>query len=308
MDISKQNPWILAARPKTLPAGAGPVLLGLAAAYNVSGYINPLLATLTLSCALLLQISSNLINDYYDGIRGLDDEHRLGPPRAVALGLLTPLQVKKGFQLTMTLAFILGIYLMIKGGPIIVMIGFLSLFFSWAYTGGPFPLSHLGLGEVFAWLFFGPVAVYGTFFLQILPVRPLEDFESFRNIILLGSSVGFISAALMGVNNLRDRFQDKEKGKTTLATILGGHSMRKLIVLFLIGAQFLGFLSLFFLAEEKFSFYFVFSFIPISLFYKSWWQLLGTTEGKDLNSTLATVGKFLFLFSLVHSGLLLFLK
>ncbi|MCR9205659.1 MAG: 1,4-dihydroxy-2-naphthoate octaprenyltransferase [Halobacteriovoraceae bacterium] len=305
---SEIKPWILAARPKTLPAGAGPVFLGLALAFKISGYLNPLIAILTFLCALLLQISSNLINDYYDGVRGLDDENRLGPPRAVALGLLTPQQVKRGFQITLLTSFLLGLYLMYIGGPVIITIGLLSLFFSWAYTGGPFPLSHLGLGEVFAFLFFGPVAVYGTWFLQLLPIHPLSPENQLPLVLMYGASVGFISAALMGVNNLRDRFGDSQKGKKTLATFLGGQATRKLIVLFLLISQILGFVALNGISKNQFSLPLLISFIPLCLFYKSWWQLLGSIDGKDLNNTLATVGKYLFIFSLVNSSLILFLN
>ena len=192
------NPWILAARPKTLPAGAGPVLIGLGLVGSFN-HINYPIAALTLITALLLQISSNLINDYYDGVKGLDKEDRLGPPRAVALGLLPASTVKKGFIFTLSMAFLLGIGLMVRGGTPIIIIGFSSLFFAWAYTGGPFPLSYFGLGEIFAFIFFGPIAVYGTWYLQTLE----SGFPSL-DVLYMGASVGLISAALMGVNNLRD--------------------------------------------------------------------------------------------------------
>lgn len=294
IEEKKTNPWIMAARPKTLPAGAGPVLIGLALSFPQSH--NTLVAVLTLVCALLLQVSSNLINDYYDGVKGLDQQDRLGPPRAVALGLLSAKVVKKGFLLTLGLSFLLGCYLMVHGGLPIVIIGLSSLFFAWAYTGGPFPLSYFGLGEVFAFLFFGPIAVYGTWFLQTLkPGWPPQE------VLLMGSAVGLISSALMGVNNLRDRLGDQREGKTTLATLLGDQHMRKVIVLFLISGQILGF----FVIAKKNSNLILVALIPMALFYKTWWQLLGTTHGKDLNNSLATVGKYLFLFSLTYSALIL---
>ncbi len=285
------NPWIMATRPKTLPAGAGPVLLGLALAYPAINAIN---AILTLFCALLLQISSNLINDYYDGVKGTDTEERLGPPRATALGLIRPKMVKRGFLITLSLAFILGIYLMILGGTPIVIIGLSSLFFSWAYTGGPFPLSYLGLGEVFAFLFFGPIALYGTWYLQTFTLFPTT------NVLLVGSAVGLISSALMGVNNLRDRLGDKSVNKHTLATLLGDQLMRKVILLFLLLSQIL---MIFVFKDKPFSI--LIGIIPLALFSKTWFSLLGTTHGKDLNNTLATVGKYLFLFSVLYSSQLI---
>jgi len=295
---SKNNlsSWILAARPKTLPAGAGPVLLGLSLAYHQLKTIDVLTATLTILTALPLQISSNLINDYYDGVRGLDDETRLGPPRALALGLISAQKLKIGFQSTLLLSFLMGIHLMITGGIPIIIIGLSSLFFAWAYTGGPFPLSYLGLGEVFAFIFFGPVAVYGTWFLQSGEVYPSYE------VILLGSSIGLLSSALMGVNNLRDRFSDEEKGKRTMATVLGGHNMRKLIVFFVMASQTLAFFTLIKFSHLKV----LISFIPLCLFYKLWWQLLGSVDGRDLNLFLARVGKYLFFFSLTISCLFIF--
>ncbi len=289
------NPWIMAARPKTLPAGMAPVLLGLALHLSLGGSLNVPIALITLLCTLLLQISSNLINDYYDGVKGTDTEERLGPPRATALGLLSPKQVKKGFLSTMLAAFLLGLILMAHGGLPIIVIGLSSLFFAWAYTGGPFPLSYFGLGEIFAFIFFGPVAVAGTWYLQAPGVTSVPT-----EVLLVGSAVGLISAALMGVNNLRDIDSDKKAGKTTLATLVGDWSMRKIIVLFLIVSQLI-MLSLF--KDRPLSI--LIGLIPLGLFYKYWWQLLGTVRGKDLNNTLATVGKYLFLFGLFYSSQLI---
>lgn len=292
-----KNPWIIAIRPKTLPAGAGPVIIGLSISYSI-GNFNLLVAALTLACALLLQISSNLINDYYDGISGLDDEDRLGPPRAVSLGLLSSAQVKRGFQLTMGLSFLLGIYLMYVGGLPIILIGLSSLFFSWAYTGGPIPLSYFGLGELAAFIFFGPIAVYGTWYLQTLKSGLPQ------NVFLIGSGVGLISSALMGVNNLRDIHTDQKKGKRTLATMLGSQRMRKLIVLFLLASQGLAFLVVAKLSPLAC----LVGIIPMAIFYKTWWQILGTTQGKDLNNTLASVGKYLFFYSLIYSIILIYAR
>lgn len=294
------NPWILAARPKTLPAGAGPVLLGLALSYahlKTGHQFSIVIGLLTLVTTLLLQISSNLINDYYDGVSGLDGEDRLGPPRAVSLGLLPAATVKKAFLTTLTLAFLLGIYLMIRGGTPIIIIGLTSIFFSWAYTGGPFPLSYFGLGELAAFIFFGPVAVYGTYFLQTN--TQLELIPS--SVWLIGCGVGLISSALMGVNNLRDTHNDKREGKTTLSTLLGTQIMRKLIVTFLILSQILGFFAIKDISQLSI----LIGLIPMALFYSTWWKILGSTSGKELNNVLARVGQYLFLYSITYSGILL---
>jgi 1,4-dihydroxy-2-naphthoate octaprenyltransferase len=220
------DPWIQAARPQTLPAALGPVIIGLALAHGHSG-LNVLTALLTIICALLLQISSNLINDYYDGIRGTDTKERLGPIRVTAAGLLPPSSVKKAFLITLALSFFCGLYLMSIAGLPIIIIGLSSLFCAWAYTGGPFPLSHFALGELFALLFFGPVAVWGTYYIQVLKF----DHHDHLSVILWGISVGLIASALMGINNLRDIVQDKQAGKITIATLLGAKKMRLCILL-----------------------------------------------------------------------------
>jgi 1,4-dihydroxy-2-naphthoate polyprenyltransferase len=298
--MKEQNPWIMAIRPKTLPAGAGPVLLGLALAYSQAHQLSIGIALATLCCSLLMQISSNLINDYYDGVKGLDKDDRLGPPRATSLGLIPSSQVKRSFQLTLGLSFLIGITLMYHGGLPILLIGLSSLFFSWAYTGGPYPLSYYGLGELFAFIFFGPIAVWGTWYLQSL------DFSSPQSIFIIswGMAVGLLSAALMGVNNLRDRHTDRRSGKFTLATVLGNHKMRKLIMLFIIASQCLAQYLLY--SRYHHHLYHLIGVTPLFPFSKEWWGLLRDTDGKDLNMTLATVGKYIFLFSLVYGLILSF--
>ncbi len=296
------NPWLMAIRPKTLPAGAGPVLLGLALAYNTRPeQFSFIVAFITLGCSILLQISSNLINDYYDGIGGLDDDNRLGPPRATSLGLLAPEAIKKGFILTLLLSLVLGLFLMNRGGLPIVVIGLCSIFFSWAYTGGPFPLSYFGLGEIFAFIFFGPVALWGTWYLQIGQLYGDASIHA----LLWGTTVGLISSALMGVNNLRDRYTDKNKGKTTLATLTGGILMRKIIFIFIILSQIIAQYLMY--TRDQHHLYHLIGVTPLFFFSKQWWSLLRDCEGRALNLILATVGKYIFLFSLAYSVVILFL-
>ncbi len=289
----KNQLWISAARPKTLPAGSAPVILGLSIAYFFTGHINYGTALLTLLCALGLQISSNLINDYYDGVRGLDDGTRLGPKRLTAEGLVTPRQMKHAFIITLSASFILGLYLMFIGGAPIVTIGLTSLFFAWAYTGGPMPLSYIGLGEVFAFIFFGPVAVWGTYYIQT------QNFHFPSSVIFAGTALGLLSSALMGVNNLRDTWQDKAKGKTTISTLLGPRIMRKLVFLFII-------LSLFFTLKmmnglDLSIMALTAPIILFMLFSKLWPQILYKSQGQQLNDTLANIGKYLFLSSVISS-------
>ena len=163
--------------------------------------------------ALLIQITTNLANDYYDFVRGTDTAERVGPLRVTQAGLLAPASVRRGMWLVMTAAMLVGSYLVWVGGWPIVWVGVLSLLCAVAYTGGPYPLGYHGLGDVFVFLFFGLVAVAGTYWVQ---ARVLS-FEA----LLAGAGVGAVSTAILVVNNLRDLTTDARAGKRTLAVRIG---------------------------------------------------------------------------------------
>ncbi len=289
--------WIEAIRPKTLFASAGPVLLGLALVKSFLGSLNLILSLITLACTLLLQISSNLINDYYDGIKGVDHDGRLGPKRATSTGLITPQQMKIGYCLTLSMAFLLGTFLILEGGLPIFLIGFASLFFAWAYTGGPLPLSYWGLGEVLAFLFFGPIAVWGTTYLQ---VKTLSNQQN-TIILIVGCGVGLISAALMAVNNLRDRESDLKTSKKTLAIFLGEKGAR-LLVITLIALSALTPLTLVFRSYGQ-------AFLSLTLlwlfFFSTWKSIIIDPLDSSLNRALVQTGQYLFLYSLIFSAILM---
>ncbi|MBF0208194.1 MAG: 1,4-dihydroxy-2-naphthoate octaprenyltransferase, partial [Oligoflexia bacterium] len=156
------DPWILAIRPKTLPAGLAPVILGLAYGYWSCKHFDIVVAVATVATGLLLQVIANLNNDYFDFFSGVDNGERLGPVRVTASGLLAVAKVKRGIVLAHLMALLLGSYLVVVGGWTIFFIGILSLLFAYLYSAGPIPLSHYALGEFLAWLFFGVVAVGGT--------------------------------------------------------------------------------------------------------------------------------------------------
>lgn len=281
---------LLASRPKTLPASAGPVILGLALAYNLTNQINSLTAILTLITAIILQVSTNLVNDYYDGIRGIDDDKRLGPTRVTSTGILGPSLLKRSFIITFSIAFLLGIYLMFIGGLPIVAIGLSSIFFAYAYTGGPIPLSYYGLGELLALIFFGPVAVWGTFYIQT---------GSHHNMALIaGLAPGFISAAIMAINNLRDRETDAKTTKVTLAILLGEKGARALPIIFVLFSTFVPIVhSMIYKSQNiilsaTFTSYF---------FMKTWIALSREPISKRFNIYLANTGKYLFIFCLIYS-------
>lgn len=212
---TKKSPlevWWLAIRPRTLPAAAAPVIVGSALAfYDHAFQFLPALAALL--GALLLQIGANLANDVFDFKKGADTHERLGPPRVTQTGLLAPNQVLIGMAIVFALAALIGLYLIYVGGWVILVIGILAILCAIAYTGGPFPLGYLGLGEIFVFLFFGLAAVCGTYYVQAGTVSSLAW--------LAAIPIGLLACAILVVNNLRDIDTDRAAGKKTLAVRFG---------------------------------------------------------------------------------------
>ena len=204
--------WALAARPKTLPAAASPVLVGSALAFEVGGFaLGPALAALF--GALFLQVGSNLANDVYDFEQGVDTASRLGPVRVTQAGLLTVEDVKHGMWLAFYVAAVIGAYLTAIAGWPVVVIGLASIVAAIAYTGGPFPLGYRGLGDLFVLLFFGFVAVCGTVWVQVGTILPAAW--------PAGLMVGCLASAILVVNNVRDHETDRIAGKRTLPVMFG---------------------------------------------------------------------------------------
>jgi len=204
--------WLMAARPKTLTAALVPVMVGTALAYGLGvGRWLPALAALV--GAMLIQIGTNLTNDYYDFKKGADTEERLGPKRVTQSGLIAPGVVLASALTCFGLAVATGTYLVAVGGWPIVAIGLASVLAGYAYTGGPFPLAYHGLGDVFVFIFFGLVAVPGTYYVQALTVGPAAWWAAIP--------VGAIGTALLVVNNLRDASTDVKANKKTLVVRFG---------------------------------------------------------------------------------------
>lgn len=206
------SPWILAARPLTLGAAAIPVLAGAALAAS-TGAFDPFVSAVVLFCALLIQIATNYFNDAIDHAKGADTSERLGPLRVTSAGLLPARRVMAGAVACLALSAFAALFLVWRGGWVILAIGIVSLLCAWLYTGGPFPLAYLGLGEVFVILFFGLIAVAGTYYLNALEFTPLAW--------LAGLQIGLHSALLLAVNNLRDLETDRRARKKTLAARFG---------------------------------------------------------------------------------------
>ena len=217
----------MAARPRTLPAAVAPVLVGTSLAIHV-GRFHPLAFVAALLGAMLIQIGTNLSNDYSDARRGADSEDRLGPVRVTAGGLVPPRQVLVATYTTFALAVPCGIYLIAVAGWLLLAVGAASILAGVLYTGGPRPYGYEGLGELFVFLFFGIVAVAGSYYVQ----RRSLPWEAF----VLAVPVGLLIAAILVVNNVRDIESDRRAGKRTLAVRLGRQRTRRLFVAMLIVA------------------------------------------------------------------------
>jgi len=215
--------WGLAIRPKTLFAAVTPVLLGTVLAYSHRHGAMPA-AVASFLGAVFIQIGTNLANDYWDAKKGADNENRLGPVRVTSSGLLSPRAVFIGMVVAFLIAALSGLFLISQVGWPVLVIGIVSIICGVLYTAGPFPLAYIGLGDLFAFVFFGPVAVAGTYFVQAR--------EMSLEAILLGFVPGSYSVVLIALNNFRDRESDVAVNKKTLAVRLGDTFARAEIAVF----------------------------------------------------------------------------
>ena len=211
--------WLRIIRPQTLFASLVPVLVGLiiASSSQPSGTfeLNALTAVITVICALSLQILSNLINDYYDFIRGSDKAGRAGFKRALAEGEVSVEQMRRACFITLAVALITGLYLVIEGGWPILLAGVTAIIFAWLYTATSHSLSYLGIADIFVFLYYGVIASCGTTYLQTHTFC-LTSFHA-------GAVCGLISMCVLMINNLRDIESDRAAGKRTLPVRLGKH-------------------------------------------------------------------------------------
>jgi 1,4-dihydroxy-2-naphthoate octaprenyltransferase len=286
--LSHLRLWLLAARSRTLPAAIAPVLVGTALAGSEDTFrALPFVAALVGS--VFIQIGTNLSNDYSDARRGADTEDRLGPVRVTAGGLMPPRRVLVGTYVAFGVAVAAGLYLAAVAGWELLVVGAASILAGVLYTGGPRPYGYEGLGELFVFLFFGVVAVAGSYFVQIEELR--------SEAVALGVPVGLLAAAILVVNNVRDIDTDRRAGKRTLAVKLGREWARRLFV---------AMVSLAFV-------------IPVLLVPSlSAWLLLPlaalplapplvrtvrtSTDGPALNGALAATGRLLAVYSLLLTG------
>ena len=280
--------WLLASRPKTLPAAAAPVVIGAVMAIG-AGVFSLWPALAALFGALAIQIGTNFANDHYDFKSGVDEGERLGPLRVTQAGLVSPRATLWATVIAFASATAAGVYLVYVAGWPIVIIGLLSILFGVLYTGGPYPLGYNGLADIFVLIFFGPVAVGGTFYVQAL------TFD--WHVIIAGLAPGLFSIAILTVNNLRDLDNDRRAGKKSLAVRFGRTFARVEYLLCIV----------------------VGSLIPVWLWLRTGghgWAVLTalvplvgagaiksvfTKQGRVLNEVLATTGKLLLLYAVLFS-------
>jgi 1,4-dihydroxy-2-naphthoate octaprenyltransferase len=281
--------WLLAARPKTLPAGIVPVLVAGAMAYG-DGAFHWLSFLAALFGSIMIQIGTNYANDLFDYVKKTDTSERIGPVRVTQSGLATPRQTAAATALVFTLAFLVGIYLVYRGGWPVVIIGLASILCGVLYTAGPLALGYIGIADLFVLMFFGPVALAGTYYVQTLTIS--------WPVITAGIPFGLISTAILVVNNLRDVDTDKKGGKKTLAVRYGRKFARYQYLVMLIAAAAVPVLMTVSGHGAKYlpiaAIYLVFSFSAVRTVFKS-------VDGETLNKTLAATGKLLILYGILFS-------
>ena len=292
--MTRTRAWLLAIRPKTLPAALAPVLVGAALAFADRAFApGPALAAAL--GALLLQIGSNIANDYFDFLKGADTPERTGPTRVAASGLLSLQELRWGMVVTFGLAALVGLYLIAVGGWPILAVGVAAILAAILYTGGPLPYGYVGLGDLFVFLFFGLVAVTGTYYVQADQVT--------RGSLLAALPVGLLVTAILVVNNLRDMDSDRRAGKRTLAVLLGRGGARAEYLLLLAGA----YLSpLLLLALDGRSPWVLLPWLTLPLAWK-WTRLVldDNRYGSPLNQALAGTAQLALAFSLLLAAGLL---
>ena len=284
----------MAARPRTLPAAVAPVLVGTALAMTdadlrVGGFVAALLG------AILIQVGTNLSNDYSDARRGADTEERLGPVRVTAGGLVPPRQVLVATYVTFGLAVLCGAYLVYLAGPILLAIGAASILAGVLYTGGPRPYGYEGLGEVFVFLFFGVVAVTGSYYVQTERVT----WEAFA----LAVPVGLLASGILVVNNVRDLETDRRAGKRTLAVRLGRQRTRTMFAVIVYLAFLLAPVTWVFGPMKP---WVLLPWLTLPLAAQIVREVRNRTDGPSLNQALAHTGMLQLAFcTLLSAGLLL---
>lgn len=281
--------WLLAARPKTLSAAISPIIIGTALA-SADGALHLPSALAALLAAVLIQVGTNYANDYFDFIKGVDTSARIGPQRATQAGLVPPATMRIAFIAVFALAMVIGLYLVWRGGWVIVAIGSVSILLGVLYTATPFALAYTGLADLFVLIFFGPVAVGGTYYVQSLRITP--------EALIAGLAPGLLSTAILTVNNLRDLPQDRQAGRRTLAVRFGASFARWQYAACLAGAAAV---PLWLCLRTGGHFYALTAMLIIAPAIPIIRKVF-TTSGAALNEVLAQTGKILLFFSVLFAA------
>ena len=287
-NISKIHSWILASRPRTLPAALVPVMVGSALAIY-QGIFFPAFSIVALLCSILIQIGTNFTNDLYDYLKGTDTKERKGPLRVLASGLISVKEMQIGIFIVFFTAFLLGLYLVYSVGLMILWIGIFSIIAGLAYTAGPFPLAYNGLGDLFVFIFFGIVGTVGTYYLHA------QQFTSLAFLISL--PVGALITNILIVNNYRDIDEDKKAGKNTLAVLLGREFSRYEYIFFVLLSFFIPFV-LHFKYDFNIWIFLPYITLPVAI---TLVKMLYALNGTQLNKTLELSAKFSALYGFLFS-------
>ena len=281
--------WLLAARPKTLWASVAPVIVGTAMAYGSGSHHWPS-AIVALACAVLIQIGTNFANDYFDYQKGADTAQRQGPLRLTQAGLVTPQAMKRATALVFLMACLGALILIMRGGLPVILIGTFCILAGILYTGGPYPYGYHGLGDLICLIFFGPVAVGGTYYVQALEIHPL--------VVVAGLGPGLLITAILTVNNLRDIEDDRKAGKRTLAVCFGKTFTRWEFALLVVAGASIP-VILYLSSGQRISSLITLLVIPIA--WPAFRTLLSRTDGPALNPTLAYAARLPLIYSALFS-------
>ena len=302
-EVTKRQAWVMAARPQTLPAAASPVVVGTGIAVH-DGVFAVLPALAALVGAGLIQIGTNFANDYYDHVKGADTEEREGFTRVTAGGLIDPETVKRAMYLTFAASILLGTYLVYVGGVPILVIGLLSVASGIAYTGGPYPLGYHGLGDLFVFVFFGLVAVAGTYYVQAAAVLaapfpvgiPPETLP--LAVLVAALPVAALSTDILVVNNVRDKEEDATTGKRTLAVRFGyGFARAEFLAMLLLAYA----VPLWFVRRPGFTAAVALPYLTLPYAVGITRTILEETEGKVLNPALERTGRLLAAYAVLFA-------
>ena len=300
--VNSLKAWILAARPKTLTGAAVPVMIGVASAVALYGWsgIRVVPAVLCMLFALIMQVDANFVNDYFDFMKGTDDESRLGPKRACSQGWITAVAMRRGLLYTTILACAVGLPLVFYGGWEMIMVGLACVVFCFLYT---ISFSYLGLGDVLVLVFFGLVPVCMTYWLAAPPTQ-LASIPT--SVVVLSIACGLVIDTLLVVNNFRDIDNDRRAGKRTLIVRIGERGGLILYMLLgLLGAVMaIGVVVYLNWHEGQWTQFLVIFYIPFHTL--AFTSMRSIRKGAELNRVLGMTARNMLIFGLLVSAALIF--